>query len=109
MSAFVDSLVLIIVISKFVVVFIKSLVNKITFRFNQRMQMVMTFQKHRYKEFLSYSSIIVTSFSQPINDDIKKKFLNLNFIFKESMLWVFFLHISLGRKERINYPQKNII
>jgi hypothetical protein len=47
MNAFVGSLVLIIAISKFGVVFIKSLVNKIILKFNQKMQMVMTFQEHK--------------------------------------------------------------
>jgi len=46
-ECFVGSFVLIIAIAKFGVVFIKSLVNKIIFRFNQRMQMVMTFQEHK--------------------------------------------------------------
>ncbi len=70
--------------------------------------MVMIFQKIRHKDFLSYFSIIATFFSQPINDDMGQRFLNLNFNFKESMLWVFPLHMSLGRKERIHYP-KNLL
>jgi hypothetical protein len=68
----------------------------------------MYFKNIRHKDFLSYFSIIAVSFSQPINGDIKERFFNLNFNFKESMLWVFFPSYVQGRKERIHYP-KNLL
>lgn len=45
-------------------------------RLKQRVQMMMTFQKHSiYKDFLSCFSTMVTPCSQPINEGVRQWFL----------------------------------
>jgi hypothetical protein len=62
-----------------------SLVSNVTFKFNKGVQM-MTFQKIRCKDFLSYSSIMPTTCSWPIYENVKQKLLNLKFNIKKNTL-----------------------
>ncbi len=64
-----------------------SLVSNVIFEFNQGVQMIQWhFKSKGYKDFVSYSSIMVTAYSWPINEDTKKRLFNLKFNIKKITL-----------------------
>ncbi len=75
-------------------------INNTPFKFNQWMQMIITFKNHTLnKYFLWYFSTIVLPYSQPIIEDTRWKVLNLGSSIKGSILWAFLSSYFL-KKER---------
>ncbi len=76
------------------------LINNTPFKFNQWMQMIITFKNHTWnKDFFSYSSTIVLPCSRPIIEDTRWRVLNLGSNIKGSILWAF-LSSYYFKKER---------
>jgi hypothetical protein len=54
-----------------VVVFVNSLVSNISFGLNQKAQMVITYLKHGYRDFVLYFLAMMFLYSQPTSADIR--------------------------------------
>ncbi len=89
-----------------IVVLFKPLINNTLFRFNQKMQMIVTFNKQRKQKKLSHSSTMALPCSQLISENTRQKVLNLGCNIKKNISLDFFLYISLRRKEKNPKPQQ---
>jgi hypothetical protein len=73
--------------------FIGSLLSNLN---KQRVQMMMTFQKHRiYKDFFSCSSTMATPCSQPINEGVRQWFFKSRIKHRGKKMMSFFCFIVL--------------